>query len=199
MKSGLLCAPCRGNGAGRGVSISMRITLRLLVAAALAVAFRAISPAAAPVLPASPDISAAPRTKEQSHRAPSAPPKTDADGDRIFDDLEGRLARSRPADRARVIVVLSAPPTVARIAALERRLGAFKAVRRFAIVDAFAAELTKTQVERLAGDPAVVHVEQNSRVRALNDGAQASFGVTKARGDVPSLDGDGDGNRTSYS
>src|ERR671922_1931575 len=104
MKSGLLCAPCRGNGAGRGVSISTRITLRLLVAAALAVAFGAISPAAAPVLPAAPDISSASRTKEQSHRGPSAPPKTDADGDRIFDDLEARLARSPPPHPARLLL-----------------------------------------------------------------------------------------------
>ena len=36
-------------------------------------------------------------------------------------------------------------------------------------------------------------------MHALNDSAQASFGVTKARIDAPALDGDGDGNPSGYS
>ena len=59
--------------------------------------------------------------------------------------------------------------------------------------------MTKAQAERLARMPSVANVELDGEVHALNDSAQASFGVTKARIDDPALDGDGDGNPSVYS
>ncbi len=43
------------------------------------------------------------------------------------------------------------------------------------------------------------HVEEDSQVQALNAAPQQAFGVTQARLEAPTLDGDGDGSPTSYS
>ena len=125
--------------------------------------------------------------------------KADRDGNKVFDDLETRLATLGAGERTSVIVTLSAPATATRVSGLERAVGAFSVSHRFGVVDGFSATLTKGQVNALARRADVVSVEENSRVRAFNDGAQASFGVTKARADAPGLDGDADGNPAAYS
>jgi serine protease AprX len=121
------------------------------------------------------------------------PPKADRDGDRIFEDLEARLAQLGPNERVDVLVTLTAPASAERVDATSKRVGGFVVKRRFAVVDAFAASVNKGQAEALTHVPWVAHVEEDSAVRALNDGARSSFGVTKARADAPSLDGDADG------
>jgi serine protease AprX len=125
--------------------------------------------------------------------APQAP-RVDADLDRdgVFDELESRLARLERDERVSVLIRLALPATDARVDALEHAVGSFGAGRRFSVVKAFSASLTKGQIAVLARLPGVVHVEENSRIHALNDTAQASFGVTAARSQLPGLDG-GDG------
>jgi Peptidase inhibitor I9 len=113
-------------------------------------AFGTISPAAAPVVSALPE---SPKPVRQAKPAP--PPKVDADGDRVFDDLEARLVTTSPAERVGVIVTLEAT-TLER---LQRRIGAFPVTRRFRIVDGFAARLTPRQIELLARVPGVRYVE----------------------------------------
>jgi serine protease AprX len=98
-----------------------------------------------------------------------------------------------------VIVTLSLPASLEQLKALMERVGEFAPTHRFSIIDGFSARLSKAQVEALARLPLVVHVEEDSVVYALNNTAQESFGVTKARADAPGLDGDGDGNPASYS
>jgi serine protease AprX len=138
-----------------------------------------------------------------TRRAPSPPApraeKVDRNGNKVFDELDPRLRRGSPADRLNVIVVLRAPASAGRVRRLERSVGDFATERRFSIIDGFSAKVTKRQAGALARDPAVDHVEANSTVRALNDTAQSSFGVTKARIDAPSLDGNADGNVATYS
>jgi len=129
----------------------------------------------------------------------AAPVKADRDGDKLFDDLEARIAAMGPHDRLSVIVSLTAPATAARAAELERRVAGVQTGRRFSIVDGLVATVNKGQAQALTRVPWVAHVEENSRVVAANDGAQSSFGVAKARADMPSLDGDGDGNPSAYS
>ncbi len=119
------------------------------------------------------------------------------DGAKISDDLETRLAGSASSDRVAVIVTLKADATAARVNALEGEVGALGSVERFSIIDGLAATVTKAQVEELSSLPIVESVEENSVVQAFNDSAQSSFGVTKARVDVPAADG-GDG-LTAYS
>jgi serine protease AprX len=125
--------------------------------------------------------------------------KVDRDGNKVFDELDPRLRRGSPADRLNVIVVLRAPASAGRVRRLERSVGDFATERRFSIIDGFSAKVTKRQARALARDPAVDHVEANSTVRALNDTAQSSFGVTKARIDAPALDGNADGSVATYS
>ena len=146
---------------------------------------------------ASVGTSAPPPAKEAPEEA-SVPIKADRDGDRIADDFEPRLAGLSPSERVSAIVTLTAPATSERVRGLERAVGSFAVTDRFRVVDAFVATLTSGQVRALARRPDVERVEANSPVRALNDGAQASFGVAKARTDAPQLDGDADGSREAY-
>jgi serine protease AprX len=118
--------------------------------------------------------------------------EADLDDDGVFEDLQSRLEGARADERIGVLVKLAAPATAERVSALERALGAFPVSRRFSLVNAFAASLTKGQIDALARLPGVAHVEENSRVHVLNDTAQASFGVAAVRTQAPALDG-GDG------
>ncbi len=127
-----------------------------------------------------------------------APIRADLDGNRLFDDLEARLAGLGDADTVEVIVTLAGADRDARIDGLLREVGAFEVTHRWTIIDGFAATVTKGQALALARLAAVRSVEENGTVQAFNDTAQASFGVTKARVDA-GLDGDADGDPTVYS
>jgi serine protease AprX len=129
---------------------------------------------------------------------PPQPAKADLDRDKIFDDLEARLAGAAPGDPTDVIVRLDRPATLARIDALERAVGRFAVSHRFSLINGFAGTLRKAQVRAIGRIQGVMQIEENSAVRALNDTAQTSFGVTKARSDLFSLDGDGDGAVAAY-
>ena len=139
------------------------------------------------------------KAKPRLTPAPRPPVKADVNGNKLFDDLEARLARLAPGDRLSVIVTLTAPASASRVGRLERAVGNFAVSHRFSVVDGFAGTLTKGQVQALARRPEVAAVEENARVHASNESAQASFGVTKARSDAPSLDGDADGSAATYS
>ena len=125
--------------------------------------------------------------------------KVDDNRNKVLDDLEARLATASASDQVNVIVTLNDDATQSRVAELSRRVGGFAVGKRIGLIDGFSATVTKAEAEALALVPGVRAVEENSVVRALNDGAQASFGVTKARVDAPALDGDADGNAATYS
>ena len=130
---------------------------------------------------------------------PSGGPSTsDANGNKIFDELDGRLAGLGSSSRVPVIVTLNAPATRDRVAGLMQQLGGFDVSHRFAIIPAFAAELTKGQIEAAARLPQVAHVEGDLTVHATNAAGELAFGVTKARADV-GVNGNADGNASSYS
>ncbi|MDX6398765.1 MAG: serine protease AprX, partial [Gaiellaceae bacterium] len=122
----------------------------------------------------------------------------DLDGDRLFDDLEGRLATLAPDERLSVIVRFGLPVSDLGLAQLKAQLGGFAPTHRFTYLNGFAAELTASQVRLLTLVPGVFAVEENLPVHALNDTAQSSFGVAQARSDA-GVDGDGDGNVAAYS
>ncbi len=128
-----------------------------------------------------------------------ADPQVDRDRDKIFDDLERRLAGRPSSSRVRVIVQLRDPASAARVAGLEREVGDFSLKDRYSVIDAFAATVDKGQVRQLAAEPEVERVEEDAPVSTFNSSAQSSFGVTKARSDNPVLDGDADGNPAAYS
>jgi serine protease AprX len=108
-------------------------------------------------------------------------------------------ATGAEGDREAVIVRLHGDLTDAALAALKGRVGDFAVLRRLEVVDGFSAYLPPAQADALAHDAAVARVEPNGTVRATNGGAQTWSGVTKARADVPSLDGDTGDGATTYS
>ena len=130
--------------------------------------------------------------------APAKAPKIDRDGDRVFDELEQRLATREGDDRVDVIVTLEDAASASRVRRLERRVGELSVGPRFKVVNGFAARVSKRQVARLAKRPDVAAVQSDGRVRALNAAGSSAFGVTKARIDVPSLDGDRAGGPSRY-
>jgi serine protease AprX len=131
--------------------------------------------------------------------ANAGPIKADRDGDGVFDDLEARLRGLGRQESVGVIVSLTAPATAARVQRIRQDMGGFELKHRYRVVDAFAATVRAGQIQGLVRRPDVAHVEEDSVVRAFNDSAQESFGVTKARLDLPWLDGDRDGNPAAYS
>ena len=146
-------------------------------------------------------IAAAAGPKDRASSAPAAAPAAlaDRDGDRIVDALEPRLQAASATDELNVIVVLDSPASFDRVRGLERAVGGFSTHRRFSVLNGFSARMRKQQILALSSNPSVVHVEENSVVHALNDTAQRSFGVTRARVDAPGLDGNADGNVATYS
>jgi serine protease AprX len=128
----------------------------------------------------------------------AGPAKQDADGDKLFDDLEQKLATLSDTDSLRVIVMLNRAITLSNLTTLQAAVGKFSVGHRYTIIPGFAATVTKAQAQALAQQPTVVQVEEDSIVSATNATAQASFGVTKARIDA-GVTGDGDGNPNVYS
>lgn len=125
--------------------------------------------------------------------------KVDRDEDRVFDDLESRLAEEPAGEDIPVIVTLRKDASRERIDEIEEEVGTLDDVDRFEVIDAFSATVTEEQIATLADSPEVEHVEEDSPVYAFNASAQQSFGVAKARSDAPGLDGDSDGAPTAYS
>ena len=123
----------------------------------------------------------------------------DRDRDRIGDDLERGLAPRDGDGRVDVIVTLAEPASRDRVGRIERGVGGFALRDRFRAVDGFAAKVTERQIAALAKHSGVVSVERDAPVRALNDSAQAAYGVAEARLDDPRVDGDRDGNAARYS
>jgi serine protease AprX len=111
--------------------------------------------------------------------------------DTLHPNLGSSLDKLDSDERTKVIVQLDAPATDARVAALEREVGQLAISHRFSIVNGFSAFATLKQIEALARAPSVTQVEANATLVGANDKAQAAFGVSKARLDVPSLDGAG--------
>jgi serine protease AprX len=122
----------------------------------------------------------------------------DRDADGVFDDLERRLADAAATETLDVIVTLKVPATAARVQEISGEVDGLDAGVRLPLVNAFAAEATRAEVFALAALPDVAHVEANLPVHALNNTAQDSFGVSKARLDS-GLNGDGDGSPSTYS
>jgi serine protease AprX len=132
--------------------------------------------------------------------AAAASPAPAAAGDHTLTaGLSSLLARSTARDRVPVIVTLRDTPSASRLARLERDAGDLGVERRLGLVRAFAARLGPAGIRALAAHPHVVSVEEDAPVRAYNDSAQESFGVTAARLAVPGLDGDGDGDPSRHS
>jgi serine protease AprX len=164
------------------------VKLRLAVGALCAVTVLAVSGIAiATPTPGTPSSAGALNT-----------PTADLDGDKVFDDLARELIGIDAGDVVSVIVRLNDKLTRARAASIEQSVGTLRHDAWLPIIDGFAATVSRSQVAALASLDAVRSVEKNGTVHALNNSAQASFGVTQARLHQPTLDGDRNGNANQY-
>ena len=119
----------------------------------------------------------------------------DRDRDKVTDDLEARVAPLADSSKANVIVVMRARALPARVDRLEAAAD-LDVSQRFSLIDAVAGRVTKGSLRALARHPLVERVERNKPIQAMNNTAQASFGVAAARENAPGLDGNADGTST---
>lgn len=104
----------------------------------------------------------------------------DVDEDGLSDGLEAKLRELAPDGRVSVVVTFDGRGGVG---SARDGVGAFVVTRRFDLVRGFAATMTKAQALELARVPGVFRVEQNVRVHAFLDSADADFGTERARAD----------------
>ncbi|MDQ3986403.1 MAG: S8 family serine peptidase [Actinomycetota bacterium] len=114
--------------------------------------------------------------------AASAGPITrlDADGNKIFDDLDRRIRGESSNARVEVVALFSEGRSSAEVAEAKRAIGPFKVIREYDLLSGVAAEMTVGQVRALAARPDTLQVQHNSRVDFQMDTARASYGVEKA-------------------
>ncbi|HWO71087.1 MAG TPA: S8 family serine peptidase [Actinomycetota bacterium] len=127
------------------------------------------------LLPGSAPVGAAPAGSE---RRPPAPPLADADRDGLSDGLEAALADAGPGERFRVVATFDGPGGARQA---QEAVGPFRVLREFRIVPGFAAVMTKAQIVALAARAEIFRIEQDFRVRATMDAADADFGTEAAR------------------
>lgn len=126
------------------------------------------------------------------------PKQVDQNGNKIFDNLEERMVGAEETTKIPVIVMLNTSFKTKK-QEIEQKLGLFtKKFEYKTAIQGFAADLTKGQVLALQKMPFVKQIEYDMPVQVTMDTASNWFGVTKARNDF-GLDGDMDGNVTSYS
>jgi len=118
----------------------------------------------------------------------------DRNNNKIYDSLEQILAQTRPTDKVPVLVMARSQEDVSD---LEKVAAPLEVKFRYKVVPAFAASVTPDQVELLARQENVEHIEFDAPVYAVMDGANRWFGADKARTDF-GVTGDRDG-AASYS
>lgn len=127
---------------------------------------------------------------------PPVPPIVDADGDKIFDDLEQTLAPAAASQPFDVIVVLNQTLSAANLGALRQQVGPFDTRFEYPSIDGFAATLTKGQITALARLDLVAQIEPDRIVKPTLDNATFWFGVQAARTQF-GVDGNA-GNNAAY-
>jgi len=116
----------------------------------------------------------------------------DADGNKVFDDLEERLAGAGPDETFPTIVLLHEPVTPANQESLQRLAGPFAIGHQYRSINGFAAALSKSRIVTLAGHPLVKQIEFDRFLTPALDTATFWSGVQKARIDF-GVDGNRDG------
>ena len=131
---------------------------------------------------------------------PPPPPEriVDADGNKIFDNLERRMATATAGQPFDVIVLLSQPLDQVDFPGLREQLGPFDLKFQYHSINGFATTWTKGQIQAAAQLDLVRQIELDMEAHAFLDQATKWFGVDKAVDDF-GVTGDRDGNETSYS
>jgi serine protease AprX len=122
----------------------------------------------------------------------------DANKNKVFDNLEKRMAPAGTQQPFGVIVQFNKPLGEIDFPALKRQGGPFSVKYEYPSVNAISTTLTKGQIIAATKHDLVKQIEYNGEVHAFLDTATLWFGVEQARTDFD-VDGDLDGNSTSYS
>jgi serine protease AprX len=118
----------------------------------------------------------------------------DQDKNGIFDTLDQRLSGLSDTALLPVLVMENRPTEIAE---MEKAAGPMEVKYQYSVVPALAASLTRQQVEILARQDYIHHIEYDGEVHMTLDGATRWFGATQARQDF-AVDGNHDGS-PSYS
>ncbi|MBI2941039.1 MAG: S8 family serine peptidase [Chloroflexi bacterium] len=135
----------------------------------------------APTISAQPSEGAKPPGQARVARAEVI---ADRDGDRIFDNLEARLAAGGDEQPVPVIVLFDRPVAQVDLAGAQRRLGNFTVRHRYDAIDGIqgiATTWTGAQIRAASRLPFVKQIEYDATLQLTMDTAPYWFGVTAAR------------------
>lgn len=113
----------------------------------------------------------------------------DHNRNKVFDNLEPILAQASETEKIPVLIMARRQQD---LDLLEQAAGPMEIKFRYSVVPAVAASVTKGQVEALAKESGVRHIEHDAEVRIAMDGANRWFGAAQARADF-GVSGDRDG------
>ncbi len=116
----------------------------------------------------------------------------DADGNKVFDNLEFTMAGAAPQDSLGVIIQFNQDLDRVDFAGLRQAAGLFSIRHRFNSINGISTNLTKGRINALARMEVVKQIELDAQVFASNDTAKVWFGVKKAQADF-GFDGNADG------
>jgi serine protease AprX len=124
--------------------------------------------------------------------APVSLIQADTDRNRLFDDLEDRLARIDEQQAVEVVVRYRPGRAPGRIS------GDGRGERRLALDHSIATRLNRAEIGRLLASSDIESIEEDVVYHATRQTAEEYFGVTRATLDF-AISGDGDGDRAAYS
>ncbi|WP_432662311.1 S8 family serine peptidase [Wukongibacter baidiensis] len=142
------------------------------------------------------------KMKEFSIQKKSKDIKTlfDNNKDKLVESLSVEMDKVKGDEKLPVIVVFKEDLSMTKSSddSVRTLLSENKTKYEFKNIPAVAMELSKDQISDLSKSDAVEHIEYDEEIIAFNDTADYWFGTEKARTDF-GLDGDRDGNLSSYS
>lgn len=127
----------------------------------------------------------------------SSSPWADLDRNKIYDDLDARLASAGPEEPATAIVLFTHQVGPGDVARFRREHGTFQLNALWTVVNGFSAQLSKRQIEAFSRRPDVVQIEGEREYTTSMSTARNWYGVDKAKTDF-GLDGDRNGNVKSF-
>lgn len=138
------------------------------------------------------------KDKIQKEEVKAVENQQDQNKNKLFDNLEDKLARAKDNDKIPVIVMYNEKATLSRKDDMKKMLKDITPKHEYEAVPGMAAELTKEQIQELSKLDFVQQIEYDMPMYANNDNATYWFGAKKAVADF-GVTGDRDGNANSYS
>ncbi|MDF2889862.1 MAG: aprX2 [Clostridia bacterium] len=139
-----------------------------------------------------------PKDKAEAQEIKDIEKQVDKNKNKLFDNLEERIAKAKDSDTLPVIVVYKEKIDDDKKGLVKKLLGNVNPKHEYEIIPGMALDLTKGQIVALSKLDFIQQIEYDLPVYAANDNATYWFGAKKAASDF-GVDGDRDGNARSYS